>query len=143
MRYIIPAGTVLDTAEDVQRRRWRRHTTRRTLVFNSYRLSIGGEFTFAYRGRLLRVDRSRVRQRPDDGPIVYALIFSLATEPPEFRDLVVQLDEHAESAFTKPVDPAKTLLDVRAGDSVVHGGRTERVIRVAPFRTSAADARSA
>lgn len=100
------------------------------------RLNLSGDLMFDYRGRLLRVDRARVRQRPDDGSIVYSLIFSLATAPPQSRDLVVQLDEYAESQFTRPVNPAKTLLDVRAGDSVVHRGQQERVIRVAPYRTN-------
>ena len=115
MRYIIPAGTPLLTAHDVRHRAWKPHTARRALVFPTYRLKDADEITFAYRGRLLRVARSAVQELPDDGTVLYSLIFSLVTDPPEMRDLVVQLDEHAEGRFARPADPRKTLLDVGPG----------------------------
>lgn len=45
------------------------YRTRRALVFPTCRLKDAAEFTFAYRGRLLRVARSAVQERPDNGTV--------------------------------------------------------------------------
>jgi hypothetical protein len=141
MRYIVPAGTTICTAEDGLRRHWRPHTTRRALLFQEYRIRDVHEYVFAYRGRLLRVDRSKVQVQAEQGVTTYSLIFSLVTTPPEMRDLVVQLDQHAESEFTKPADPSKTLLDVQVADRHLVGqmpaddGRFLVVAKVPPLLT--------
>jgi hypothetical protein len=68
--------------------------------------------------------------------VLYSLIFSLMTEPPAKRDLVVRFDEHAEGQFTHPADPSKTLLDVGPGDGLIHQGQRETVKAVRPYRKS-------
>jgi hypothetical protein len=137
MRYIIPAGTPVLTAPDARQRSWTSHTTRRTLLFATYRLKDASEFTFAYHGRLLRVPRAAVQKRPDDGTVLYSLIFSLVADALAMRDLVVQLDEHAEGQYMTPADPKRTLLDVGPGDGLLHQGRCETVKGVQSYRTSA------
>ncbi|MEQ8790215.1 MAG: hypothetical protein RIC55_28220, partial [Pirellulaceae bacterium] len=127
MRYIVPAGTELLTALDARRRQWKAYMTRRSLVFPEYRLKDADEFTFVYRGRLLRVARSATQERPDFGIVVYSLILAIVREPPVLCDLVVPLDEHAECQFTRPANPHKTLLDIGSGDVVIHQGRPETV----------------
>lgn len=60
----------------------------------------------------------------------------MSARTPAQRDLVVQLDEHAEGQFAKPADPRKTLLDVRPGDGLVHQGQREIVKAVRPYRST-------
>ena len=68
------------------------------------------------------------------GLIVYALQYTLATEPASW--LIVWLDEHGNSLhpWVRAAQPGKRIVTVNPGGTIVHDGKEHRVAEVAIYR---------
>lgn len=66
--------------------------------------------------------------------IVYALQYTLATEPPSW--LIVWLDRagHSLHPCTRPAETEKRMVTVKPGDAIIHKGNELRVAQVAIYR---------
>ncbi len=72
-----------------------------------------------------------------NGIEIYALQFEVEPSAPGGTYLIVWPDQTGNGQYTQPAHPDKTMLDVQAGDIVVHQRKTQfRVKRLRPYRTS-------